>query len=133
MSPLLGERRPLNAFTSFLDDCGIPDPDSQYIKRSDCDTIFIVANFISDKKRWAYIALSPYSQQACGPPKCSSGQPHGPYMALRLVLRTHVHEPIKPPPSPPLCTTTSSPEYAVMDEHASMRFEFMEAIVRLGA
>lgn len=65
---------PLNAFTSFLDDCSIPDSESQYIKRSDCDTIFIVANFISDKK---------------------------------------------------------SPEYAVIDEHASMRFEFMEAIVRL--
>lgn len=27
---------------------------------------------------------------------------------------------------------TRSPEYAVIDEHASMRFEFMEAIVRLG-
>lgn len=44
---------PLNAFTSFLDDCAIPDPDSASIKRSDCDTIFIVANFISDKKRCA--------------------------------------------------------------------------------
>ena len=43
----------LNAFTSFLDDAAIPDPESQYMKRSDCDTIFIVANFISDKKRWA--------------------------------------------------------------------------------
>jgi hypothetical protein len=42
---------PLNAFTSFLDDAAIPDPDSAYIKRSDCDTIFIVANFVSDKKR----------------------------------------------------------------------------------
>jgi hypothetical protein len=43
---------PLNAFTSFLDDASIPDPESSNIKRSDCDTIFIVANFISDKKRW---------------------------------------------------------------------------------
>lgn len=31
-----------DAFTSFLDDAGIPDPDSLSVKRSDCDTIFIV-------------------------------------------------------------------------------------------
>jgi hypothetical protein len=35
----------LNPFTTFLDDCQIPDPESQYIKRSDCDTMFIVCNF----------------------------------------------------------------------------------------
>jgi hypothetical protein len=66
---------PLNAFTSFLDDCAIPEPDSLSIKRSDCDTIFIVCNFQPDKK---------------------------------------------------------SRDVAVNDEHALMRFEFMEAVVRLG-
>lgn len=66
---------PLNAFTSFLDDCGIPDNDSSNIKRSDCDTIFIVCNFQPDKK---------------------------------------------------------SPDVAVNDEHALMRFEFMEVCVRAG-
>jgi hypothetical protein len=35
----------LNALTTFLDDCAIADSDSQYCKRSDCDTIFIVCNF----------------------------------------------------------------------------------------
>ncbi|PNH02618.1 hypothetical protein TSOC_011369, partial [Tetrabaena socialis] len=40
----------LNAFTTFLDDCLIADSDSQYCKRSDCDTIFIVCNFQPDKK-----------------------------------------------------------------------------------
>ena len=68
--------RPLNAFTSFLDDCGIPDADSASVKRSDCDTVFIVANFVSDKR---------------------------------------------------------GADYAVLDEHASMRFQFLEAVVRLGA
>lgn len=65
----------LNAFTTLLDDAGIPDPDSLSIKRSDCDTIFIVCNFQPDK---------------------------------------------------------NSPDVAVNDEHAMMRFEFMECIVRLG-
>ncbi|GMH33927.1 hypothetical protein BSKO_01761 [Bryopsis sp. KO-2023] len=65
----------LNSFTSFLDDCEIPDHESQAIKRSDCDTIFIVANFIMDKK---------------------------------------------------------SKDNAVNNEQALMRFEFMEAIVRIG-
>eukprot|EP00803_Ostreobium_quekettii_P006066 evm.model.scf_440.5 EVM.evm.TU.scf_440.5 scf_440:34312-38159(-) len=64
----------LNSFTAFLDDCQIPDPDSQAIKRSDCDTIFIVANFVMDKK---------------------------------------------------------SKENAVNNEQALMRFEFMEALVRI--
>ncbi|WIA12059.1 hypothetical protein OEZ85_012136 [Tetradesmus obliquus] len=64
----------LNAFTTLLDDAGIPDPDSLSIKRSDCDTIFIVCNFQPDK---------------------------------------------------------NSPDVAVNDEHAMMRFEFMECIVRL--
>lgn len=64
----------LNSFTSFLDDCQIPDPDSQAIKRSDCDTIFIVANFVIDKK---------------------------------------------------------AKENAVNNEQALMRFEFMEALVRI--
>jgi hypothetical protein len=64
----------LNAWTTFLDDCEIADPESQvgpphlhcspyhfltlklcflptqFIKRSDCDTIFIVCNFQPDKK-----------------------------------------------------------------------------------
>jgi hypothetical protein len=66
---------PLNAFTSFLDDAGIPDPDSLSVKRSDCDTVFIVCNFQPDK---------------------------------------------------------NSSDVAVNDEHAMMRFEFMEALVRLG-
>ncbi|KAK9816567.1 hypothetical protein WJX72_002063 [[Myrmecia] bisecta] len=65
----------LNAFTAFLDDCKIPDPESQSVKRSDCDTVFIVANFQPDKK---------------------------------------------------------SPACLVNDEHALMRFEFLEAVVRLG-
>eukprot|EP00955_Chlamydomonas_euryale_P016509 176366-Chlamydomonas_euryale.AAC.1 len=41
---------PLNSFTQFLDDCCIADSESQFIKRSDCDTIFIVCNFQPDKK-----------------------------------------------------------------------------------
>ncbi|MEW5306191.1 MAG: hypothetical protein WDW36_008675 [Sanguina aurantia] len=40
----------LNAFTSFFDECSIADSDAQFIKRSDCDTIFIVCNFQPDKK-----------------------------------------------------------------------------------
>ncbi|GIL66635.1 hypothetical protein Vafri_20126 [Volvox africanus] len=64
----------LNAFTTFLDDCSIADPESQYCKRSDCDTIFIVCNFQPDKK---------------------------------------------------------SAEAAVNMENAMMRYEFLEAIVRL--
>ncbi|KAG2438847.1 hypothetical protein HXX76_005387 [Chlamydomonas incerta] len=40
----------LNAFTTFLDECCIADSDSQYCKRSDCDTVFIVCNFQPDKK-----------------------------------------------------------------------------------
>ena len=35
----------LNAYTSFLDDCQIPDAESQFIRRSDCDTLFIVCNY----------------------------------------------------------------------------------------
>jgi hypothetical protein len=41
---------PLNSFTQFLDDCSIADSEAQFIKRSDCDTIFIVCNFQPDKK-----------------------------------------------------------------------------------
>ena len=33
----------LNAFTSCLEDCCIPDNESQFCKKSDCDTLFIVA------------------------------------------------------------------------------------------
>lgn len=62
----------LNSFTAFLDDCSIVDANT---KRSDCDTVFIVANFATDKK---------------------------------------------------------SPEYAHNNEQALMRFEFMEALVRIG-
>lgn len=36
--------------TQFLDDCSIADHESQFVKRSDCDTIFIVCNFQPDKK-----------------------------------------------------------------------------------
>lgn len=42
----------LNSFTSFLDDCNIVDATT---KRSDCDTIFIVANFVADKKASEYV------------------------------------------------------------------------------
>lgn len=52
----------------------ISDADSQYVRRSDCDTLFIVANYQPDKK---------------------------------------------------------DPAVAVNDEHALMRFEFLEAVVRL--
>ena len=52
----------------------ISDAESQYVRRSDCDTLFIVANYQPDKK---------------------------------------------------------DPSVAVNDEHALMRFEFLEAIVRL--
>ena len=52
----------------------ISDADSAYVRRSDCDTLFIVANYQPDKK---------------------------------------------------------DPAVAVNDEHALMRFEFLEAIVRL--
>ncbi|DBA81483.1 TPA: hypothetical protein ACH3X1_007263 [Trebouxia sp. C0004] len=64
----------LNNFTGMLEDCKISDADSQYVRRSDCDTLFIVANYQPDKK---------------------------------------------------------DPSVAVNDEHALMRFEFLEAIVRL--
>lgn len=40
----------LNAFTTFLDECEIADHESQFVKRSDCDTVFIVCNFQPDKK-----------------------------------------------------------------------------------
>ena len=66
---------PLNAFTSFLEDCSIPDNESPSVKRSDCDTIFIVCNFQPDKK---------------------------------------------------------APDVAVNNENAMMRFEFLEALVRIG-
>ena len=62
----------LNSFTAFLDECSVVDAAT---KRSDCDTVFIVANFAVDKK---------------------------------------------------------SPEYAHNNEQALMRFEFMEALVRIG-
>ena len=52
----------------------ITEADSQYVRRSDCDTLFIVANYQPDKK---------------------------------------------------------DPSVAVNDEHALMRFEFVEAVVRL--
>lgn len=52
----------------------ITEADSQFVRRSDCDTLFIVANYQPDKK---------------------------------------------------------DPSVAVNDEHALMRFEFVEAIVRL--
>ncbi|XRB15637.1 flagellar associated protein [Pseudoscourfieldia marina] len=39
----------LNAFSQFTDDCKIPDSESEKCKRSDLDTLFIVANFEEDK------------------------------------------------------------------------------------
>ncbi|KAK3238958.1 hypothetical protein CYMTET_51082 [Cymbomonas tetramitiformis] len=39
----------LNQYTDFLTDCQIPDADSPKIKRSDCDTLFITADFCEDK------------------------------------------------------------------------------------
>ena len=54
----------------------ISDAESQYVRRSDCDTLFIVANYQPDKK---------------------------------------------------------DASVAVNDEHALMRFEFLEAVVRLAA
>lgn len=62
----------LNSFTSFLDEASIVDATT---KRSDCDTIFIISNFVPDKK---------------------------------------------------------APENAVNNEQALMRFEFVEALVRIG-
>ena len=41
---------PLNQYTQFLDDCQIPDQESDKCKRSDCDTLFIVCCFVEDKK-----------------------------------------------------------------------------------
>jgi len=35
----------LNSYTSFLEESNIPDRDSKQCKRSDCDTLYIVANF----------------------------------------------------------------------------------------
>eukprot|EP00873_Tetraselmis_striata_P034657 jgi/Tetstr1/454921/TSEL_041784.t1 len=66
----------LNPWTMFLDSANIPDAESLYIKRSDCDTLFIVSNYVADKK---------------------------------------------------------APENKVNDDHALMRFEFMEAVVRAAA
>lgn len=40
----------LNDFTSLLEMCSIPDSQSEFSKKSDCDTVFIVANFVADKK-----------------------------------------------------------------------------------
>ncbi|GAX81636.1 hypothetical protein CEUSTIGMA_g9064.t1 [Chlamydomonas eustigma] len=40
----------LNAYTAFIDEVQIPDPESQFCKRSDCDTMFIVCNFQPNKK-----------------------------------------------------------------------------------
>lgn len=40
----------LNAYTTFLEDTQIPSSTSQFCKRSDCDTTFIVANYQQDKK-----------------------------------------------------------------------------------
>eukprot|EP00210_Caulerpa_lentillifera_P000601 g582.t1 len=62
----------LNSYTSFLDEASIVDAST---KRSDCDTIFIISNFVPDKK---------------------------------------------------------APEHVVNNEQALMRFEFVEAIVRIG-
>ena len=39
----------LNSFAQFTDDCKIPDQESEKCKRSDLDTLFIVANFEEDK------------------------------------------------------------------------------------
>ena len=39
-----------NGWGSFVEQCAIPDPSSTFTKRSDCDTVFITANFVQDKK-----------------------------------------------------------------------------------
>jgi hypothetical protein len=39
----------LNEYTEFLENCRIPDANSKAIKRSDCDTLFITADFVEDK------------------------------------------------------------------------------------
>jgi hypothetical protein len=93
---------PLNSFTAFLDDAAIPDPDSLSIKRSDCDTIFIVANFQPDKN-------SP--DVAVNDGACLLGGQGSAFSELNSCR------------VPPACMHT---------EHALMRFEFLEAIVRLG-
>eukprot|EP00854_Cymbomonas_tetramitiformis_P001251 gene1251-1829_t len=64
----------LNAYTTFLEDCQIPSSESQFCKRSDCDTTFIVANYVAEKK---------------------------------------------------------GKVYEVNDEHALMRFEFLEVLIRI--
>jgi hypothetical protein len=55
----------LNAYTTLLDDAGVPDNEAPYIKRSDCDTIFIVCNFVPDKK-------SPEAMVSAGHARCGS-------------------------------------------------------------
>lgn len=65
----------LNDFTSLLEQAQVPDPSSEFCKKSDCDTVFIVANFVQDKK---------------------------------------------------------SPEAQIANEHQMMKYEFIEALVRLG-
>jgi len=39
----------LNEYTEFLDNCKIPEPESRYIKRGDCDTLFITADYVEDR------------------------------------------------------------------------------------
>jgi hypothetical protein len=95
---------PLNSFTAFLDDAAIPDPDSLYVKRSDCDTHFIVANFQPDKN-------SPDVAVNDGAWVLVQGRRHAAHLQLYLTLVLLARLPA---------------------EHALMRFEFLEAIVRLG-
>lgn len=56
----------LNSYTTFLEDCSIPDPESQGIKRSDCDTVFIVANYLQDKKGKLYEVNDEHALMRCG-------------------------------------------------------------------
>jgi len=44
----------LNVWTRLLEDCKVPEHDSEFCKRSDLDTIHIVSNYTADKKSELY-------------------------------------------------------------------------------
>ena len=107
----------LNAFTTLLDDCAIADSDSQYCKRSDCDTIFIVCNF---QVRCMCVFGG---WRACVWARVRPVPPHAPRDRPSSSPSRSVA-----PPQP----DKKSAEAAVNVENAMMRYEFLEAIVRLG-
>jgi hypothetical protein len=124
---------PLNAFTSFLDDAAIPDPDSLYAKRSDCDTIFIVANFVSDRKRRAHTAAAGaaaaartrWPRRACidaacadfvhahaythAPAKTHSHTHHVPQTQAQRIGLSHAVAHTPPTPAPPTLAPPPAP------------------------